>query len=239
MRQWLRRLGWLGLITLVLGPAGAGGARAAAPRGVPAPGPPRPTALNPVAAPQVAGYLWFAATRHTLYGAFRAYWEAHGGLAQFGYPLSEAFTTPLPGTLGSHTVQYFERARFEFHPEIGGPAGSVALGLLGSDLTHGGTVFPTAPPFATAAQDRYFPQTRHALHGLFYAYWQDHGGQAIYGYPISEELLQQSAGNGRVYLVQYFQRNRLELHPEGRGTAAEVQLGLLGSEWLRVQGWLP
>ncbi len=236
MRQWVWRLGRLGLIMLAL--VGAGVVRAATLGGAVA-GATRPTAFNPVAAPQTAGYLWFAATGHTLHGPFRAYWEAHGGLAQFGYPLSEAFDATLPGANRSYSVQYFERARFEFHPEIGGPAGSVVLGLLGSELTHGGTIFPTAAPFTTTAQDRYFPATHHALHGLFYAYWQAHGGQAIYGYPISEEILQQSAGNGRVYLVQYFQRNRLELHPEARSTAAEVQLGLLGSEWLRAQGWLP
>ncbi len=235
MYQCARRIvGVLGLLALIVSALGAGVARA-----VPISGPPRPTAFNPVTSPQAAGYLWFAPTGHTLHGPFRAYWEAHGGLGQFGYPLSEDYTTPLPGATGSYLVQYFERARFEYHPEINPPAGDVVLGLLGSDLTHGGTVFPASLPFGPSAGDRYFLETRHALHGLFYTYWQNHGGLAVYGFPISDEILQQSAGNGRVYRVQYFQRNRLELHPEFRDTPAEVQLGLLGTEWLRVQGWVP
>ena len=31
--------------------------------------------------------------------------------------------------------------------------------------------------------------------------------------------------------MQYFERNRLEYHPEAKGTPAEIQLGLLGKEF--------
>ena len=34
--------------------------------------------------------------------------------------------------------------------------------------------------------------------------------------------------DGKTYLVQYFERNRLEYHPENKGTPYEVLLGLLG-----------
>jgi hypothetical protein len=52
-------------------------------------------------------------------------------------------------------------------------------------------------------------------------------------------VLEQSATDGRVYLVQYFERNRFELHPEHRGTADEIQLGLLGADTLHRRGWVP
>ena len=36
----------------------------------------------------------FPETKHTVGGTFRAYWEAHGGLAQQGYPISDRFVEP-------------------------------------------------------------------------------------------------------------------------------------------------
>ena len=44
-------------------------------------------------------------------GAFLAFWRARGGLPLFGYPLTGELAE------AGRTVQYFERARFELHPE--------------------------------------------------------------------------------------------------------------------------
>lgn len=75
----------------------------------------------------------FAATKHTVLGAFRDYWYAHGGLATFGYPLTEEFPLgTFDGGGKSFVVQYFERNRFEYHPEING--GTVLLGRLGAQV---------------------------------------------------------------------------------------------------------
>jgi hypothetical protein len=210
----------------------------AKPPGAVAPTDPAPAAMARVADPQLPGVLWFSQTGHTLRGGFRAYWEQHGGLAQFGYPLSEEFQEYVPQTGHAYTVQYFERNRFEWHPENAGQGNEFLLGLLGLDVTQG-AVFPTSAPVDSTATTRYFPETRHSLGGEFLAYWQQHGGLAQFGYPVSEEVLEQSPAGGRVYLVQYFERNRFELHPEHRGTADEVQLGLLGVDVLRRRGWLP
>ena len=73
------------------------------------------------------GRRFFRETGHSLRGAFLAYWEAHGGLAQFGFPLSEEVQE------GGITVQYFERNRFEHHPN-NPPEYRVLLGLLGRDM---------------------------------------------------------------------------------------------------------
>jgi hypothetical protein len=72
----------------------------------------------------------FPETGQTVSGAFWAYWQAHGGLAQQGYPISGEFieTSALDGK--PYTVQYFERAVFEAHPE-NAPPYDVLLSQLG------------------------------------------------------------------------------------------------------------
>lgn len=74
----------------------------------------------------IAGARYFPETGHNLNGEFRAYWEANGGLMQFGYPITEEFTED------GRTVQYTERQRLELHPE-NAPAYRVLLGLLGTE----------------------------------------------------------------------------------------------------------
>jgi hypothetical protein len=74
------------------------------------------------------GRLYFPETRHTLSNQFLTYWQSHGGLAQFGYPISE------PVEENGVLAQYFQRNRFELHPENTGTDFEVLLGLLGRDL---------------------------------------------------------------------------------------------------------
>ena len=54
----------------------------------------------------------------------------------------------------------------------------------------------------------------------------------------TEDLVLGSPTDGKPYLVQYFERNRLEYHPE-LGEAYRVSLGLLGAQVLQSRGWLP
>ena len=75
--------------------------------------------------------LTFPETGKTIGGAFRTYWETHGGLAQQGFPISDEFQEPdKDGNLRS--VQYFERAVFEYHEEFAGTESEVLLSLLGT-----------------------------------------------------------------------------------------------------------
>ena len=56
------------------------------------------------------------------------------------------------------------------------------------------------------------------------------------GYPLTEQYQERNAADGRTYLVQYFERNRFEWHPDLAGTPYEVQLGRLGAEYLAAAG---
>jgi hypothetical protein len=51
--------------------------------------------------------------------------------ALFGLPLSDQVTENIEGK--EYTVQWFERARFELHPE-NSPPNDVLLGLLGNEI---------------------------------------------------------------------------------------------------------
>ena len=180
----------------------------------------------------------FPQTGYSIWGPFETYWKSHGGLAQFGMPRTSVFpVTSKSGKGGQYDAQWFERAQFTYNPSNPDPY-KVQLQLLGSLLTSGRQ--GEGPFQRTAAManpvSQYFTQTGHNLSGVFQQYWNSHGGLAIYGYPISEQFTETSKSDGKDYVVQYFERNRFEWHPEAAGTPYEVQLGLLGSELLDMQG---
>src|SRR5687767_12560326 len=87
--------------------------------------------------------VYFSQTGHHLSNraGFLDYWRANGGLLLFGYPLTEEIAE------NGRVVQYFERARFEYHPEAGGTPQLVQLGLVGREaLAYVGRSFDPAPP---------------------------------------------------------------------------------------------
>jgi hypothetical protein len=161
---------------------------------------------------------------------FRDFWQAHGGLPAFGYPITGERQEFSPTDGKPYVVQWFERTRFEWHPENAAPF-NVLLGLMGRQATAGRT-FPPVPAFAATPDRRYVPETGHSLSGRFLQYWQTTGGLALYGYPISEPLTEPSATDGKPYTVQYFERARFEYHPEN-AAPYDVLLGLLGRQLFR------
>jgi hypothetical protein len=197
---------------------------------------------NGVLPDRLPGNLFFPETGHNLGGAFRAYWQQNGGLAQFGFPRTELFREINPSDGKIYTVQYFERNRFEYHPEHKGTRYEVLLGLLGNQAIEQRQDKSEAAFKVTENRHYpggvYFEQTGHNLAAGFKAYWEANGGLAIYGYPISEEFEEINPEDGKTYTVQYFERNRFEYHPENKGTRYEVLLGLLGNKLLKDKGWL-
>ncbi len=216
--------------------------------------------------PDTSYRTYYPQTGHTLQAVFKRYWERYGGLAQFGYPWTEEFEEPSSSEYGKNfVVQYYERNRFEYHPEFAGTKFEVLLGLLGRQVTAGREYEQPFQPLlnprlllvvdntnieprsmlrrllsvnSAPENSNYYPETGHTLRGAFKNYWEKNGGLFIFGYPISEEFQELNPSSGKVYTVQYFERNRFEFHPENTGTKYEVLMGLLGNQVMADKGWL-
>ena len=174
------------------------------------------TALWPQALRASDHTRFFPETGMSVSFGFKRFFEERGGIEIFGYPI-----TPEVQEQG-FTVQYFQRARFEYHPEHAGTRYEVQLGLLGDMLT-GGRAFPKATPVVTTESQRYFAETGQVVSGAFLRFFNTRGGLDIFGYPTSGVIQE----NGKT--VQYFQRSRFEYHPQ-LPEAYQITLGLLGEE---------
>jgi hypothetical protein len=164
---------------------------------------------------QTPASQYFPQTGHTVQDDFLRFFNSRGGLGIFGYPLTEAFVE------NGRQVQYFQKVKMETHPENPDPR-KVELGLLGTQLGYAAPPIPAAEiPPANDPNRRYYPETGHTIVYAFLQYFDAHGGQEIFGYPITE--FKQESGR----FVQYFQRARMEWHPE-MPPDKRVQLGNLG-----------
>jgi hypothetical protein len=160
----------------------------------------------------------FSETGLCVSGSILTYWERNGGLPVFGYPISEV--SPWGDDF---SAQWFERDRLEDHGRLG-----VLAGRLGAEfLELQGRPWETLSRVDSAAPGcRFFPITGHSLCGEFLRYWEAKGGMVRFGYPISEPM-DEIIGSWRG-TTQYFERRRMELHPDLAGTPYAIQLGLLG-----------
>ena len=115
--------------------------------------------------------------------AFRQFYEIYGGLESLGRPI-----TPII-TVDGWQVQYFEKARLEYHPE-NEPAYQLTVGWLGDLLQRRQPPLPLSSlPQADSRQSRYFAETGHTLSGDFLTYFDAHGGTVRFGLPISEPFI--------------------------------------------------
>jgi hypothetical protein len=166
----------------------------------------------------------FPETGYCISGPIRAYWERNGGLPAFGYPISPQQSETVEGSW-TGPVQWFERDRLEDHANEGlgvlaGRLGARYLELTGRPWQQ----FPAQQP-SGSPECRSFPQTGFNACGWFLGYWERNGGLERFGYPISPGFEEQI--EGRTYNVQYFERRRMEYHPEN-APPYDVLLGLLG-----------
>jgi hypothetical protein len=168
----------------------------------------------------------FTETGHTVSGVFLDHWIEHNGLSRYGLPISEAIGEVSEVDGKTYTMQYFERAVFEYHPE-NSPPYNVLLSLIGvSDYRR--VYGPNgAPNQRVGLNPHYFPETGHSLGGIFHTLWITKGGLAEYGYPISEEFEELSPLDGNVYTMQYFERAVFEWHRENE-LPHTIQLSHLG-----------
>ncbi len=195
--------------------------------------------LGAVMAPGESGYAQggsrlFPETGKTVKGKFLDYWNTHGGLPQQGFPISEEMQEVSDTNGRTYSVQYFERAVFEMHPE-NQPPFDVLLSLLGNFLYK--QKYPSGAPNQKVSIDNplKFNETGKTLGGKFRAYWEQNGGLAQQGFPISEEFQEKNDLDGKTYMVQYFERSVFEIHPENAGTRFEVLLSQLGTFRFRAK----
>ena len=160
---------------------------------------------------------YFSSTGYTVSGSFLSFYESNGGLPIFGFPISNQVVE------NGRPVQYFERQRFEYHSEAAGTVNEVQLSRLGVEQAPPAALtVAAATTDPSVAQGFFFNETKHLLGNPFLSYWKANGGLRIFGFPISEAVNE----NGRV--VQYFERARMEYHPENAANGNIVELGLLG-----------
>jgi uncharacterized protein YkwD len=112
----------------------------------------------PKASSRAAHY--FPDTGHAIAPQFWGFWSGHGlefdgqpgasfneSLALFGMPLSEAVVEANPTDGKQYLTQWFERARFELHPENAGTPYEVLLGLLTAEQSQPSPA-PALPDYA-------------------------------------------------------------------------------------------
>jgi uncharacterized protein YkwD len=177
---------------------------------------------QPLAAAPNPDTRFYTETNHKVGGAFLRFFDRYGGIPVFGYPISNELIE------GGLPVQYFERQRFEYHKEAEGTPYEVQLGHLGKELSPSSAQFGPVPPVKETPDQIYIQETQHTLSNAFLRYWRAHGDVQLLGYPITEPAVE----NG--YVVQYFERARMEHHPEKAASGYEVELGHLGTEYVRV-----
>ncbi len=125
--------------------------------------------------------------------------------------LSTTMTTP-PGNAGWQFSQWRMRA----------PTGAL-FGPVFWALVRARGPYPTDPVSERADEGFvYFASTGHNVGPPFLQFFEKYGGADVFGRPRTEALDEE----GRV--VQYFERFRLEWHPERTGTDFEVLPSLLG-----------
>jgi hypothetical protein len=93
------------------------------------------------------------------------------------------------------------------------------------------------PGSRVAAQDQLcfptVPGITNCISGRFMTYWQQNGGLAVFGYPLTAAANQQTAEG--IFLTQVFERNSFELHSD-KSAPYDVLLGRLGGLLLERQG---
>lgn len=168
--------------------------------------------------------LYFPETRQSVSHDFLKLWQGQGGLDAFGFPIG------AEQMKGDTLVQQFERARFEWLPENAGAGGAqpqVGLSNLGQERAAAlGLSWPRGSDPGTG---KYFPGTGQAVTGEFYDYWLNNGAERVFGMAISPAQNMNSPSDGKSYMTQWFERARMEIHPD-LPAGKRVVLGTLGSE---------
>lgn len=161
---------------------------------------------------QTTDFKYFDETGHNVQGEFLKFYNSNpNALTVFGYPITEAFPTKA-----GLTVQYFQRARFELHPEL--PEGQrVTLTALGVETYAPQTAMSVA---VNKLACKTFPTGFEVCYD-FLQFFEKYGGANQFGNPISAFEYRDDK------VVQYFERARFEWLPN-KPESQRVELSPLG-----------
>ncbi len=148
---------------------------------------------------------------------FQDFYDRMGGADVIGSPLTARYE------LNGRQVQLFENFLLEHWPEHSGTDYEVQPDLLGAKVS-GHRYFGQSQPFRDSSQAIYVPDTRQSLRLGFLGFWRDRGGADLFGYPISEEIVDDGI------TAQWFQRAKLT-YVADRSPA--IQIADLGRTWQR------
>ncbi len=150
------------------------------------------------ASAQTSDTQYFSETGHNVSGEFLAFYKSNPNATfLYGYPITEQFISK-----DGKSVQYFQRARFEYVAE--NPEGQrVQLTMLGRETYASAGALNVDNPFAC----RLYVETGFSVCFAFLEFFDQYGGVAQFGYPISGFEYHENK------LVQYFEKARFEWHP--------------------------
>lgn len=173
-------------------------------------------ALNPAAQSDTVAS---AGNGYPVAAEFQAFFDEHGGLRVFGYPIGDIYFDELSG----RRIQYFQRLRLEYDPRTE----NVTLTSLGEWAVPELADQILAPGARGRGEDSRHENTM--VQDEFLEFYQEFGGSSFFGSPRSPQL---NEGGRR---VQYFENASLVWHPESP-VDHRVQLGLLGEAHYRHVG---
>ena len=194
---------------------------------------------------QAAERQCFVETNQCIEGRFLEYWRANGGLPVFGYPVTAARDERNRDTGKTYLTQWFERNRFELHPENKRPY-DVLLGRLGEDnlLKMGRdwrSEYRSERPEEADCEQRTTDGKVFLLCGPMRTYYKTHGLEfdgragfseaeslALFGLPLTQPKMETNS-SGDTVLTQWFERARMEFHP-AKPEPYKLLLGLLGND---------
>jgi len=160
---------------------------------------------------------------HAVAGRFLELWSSQGteqnNVYVNGLPITDRRSEISLTDGKAYDTQWFERARYEAHPENKAPY-DVLLGLLGVTLTEGrGSIDPATkkvrqaadapfvgidkPADANGSTKVWFQETKHSVSGKILEYWNKYGGLQQFGFPLSEQFNEISATDGKTYTVLF------------------------------------
>jgi hypothetical protein len=179
---------------------------------------------------------YYQETQHASMNSFLAFWRrTPNALFVLGFPISQPFIEESFTNPGEYyRVQYFERAVLEEHPENAGSQYYILGRLMGNQSIKDRGGEAPFQPVGNPGDGTYDGATSHTLRdgpAPFRSFWLNNGGLEVFGRPKSEQFQEVNQANGQTYWVQYFERQRMEWHPDEPNPQYRILLGLLGNEY--------